>query len=264
MGCALNKTEDIELQWHWTADGKLIPVISGGDGEDDDGEEEENNSDGGDEGEGDSGGDGDGDDNPRIKELSDEAARYRVRAKNHRNRADKAETALKAVATKLGIKAEDLLEGDIDKLELGAGDESEKIIAMTKDMQALLDTNQELEQALANKTIDDEIRDMASSMGFRGDRIKRVLKNVDRADIELDDEDGKVSGVREALEALKKEVPEWLDQPGGQEDEDDEEESGGTGSKTASTSRRFNGSKSGKNQLDKEALLKKYPALGNR
>lgn len=268
MGCALEEMEDGTIEKDerdahlWTIfGGRLIPIVAGADedGDDDDDDDVDDDDDDVDDGNG----GGDDASSKRVKELSDEAARHRVRAKTQRTRAEKAEAKLSALAKKIGVKVEDLEdEASISKLEIGNGaDADSRVKEMEADMLKLLQTNTELEESLRQRTVDDEIRDMATTMGFRSDRLKRVLRNIDRDDIEID-EDGKVLGVRDALEALKTEVPEWLSKSGGQdEDEDDDEETGSTGSKSASSSKKFNGSKKSKSQLDKESLLKKYPAL---
>lgn len=164
---------------------------------------------------------------PDKKRLSDEAAAHRNRAKAEKERADKLAAELKALTDK-------------DKSEL------------EKAQRDLAELKPKLDAALA--TIKDQAVQLAffesgAAAQFKNATLAR--KNLDLDGIEIDD-DGNVDAkaIKAKADALLKEHP-YLAADG--------EHSGGAGGDTASG--RPNNGKKSKDQVDYEALAKKFPAL---
>jgi len=164
---------------------------------------------------------------PDKKRLSDEAAAHRNRAKAEKERADKLAAELKTLQDK-------------DKSEL------EKAQRDLAELKPKLDA--------ANATIKAQAVRLAFFESGAAKQFKSttlVLKNLDLDGIEVDDEgnvDTKI--IKAKADAFLKEHP-YLAA--------DEEHSGGAGGETASG--RPNNGKKSKDQVDYEALAKKFPAL---
>lgn len=164
---------------------------------------------------------------PDKKRLSDEAAKHRNAAKAEKERADKLAAELKSLTDK-------------DKSEL------EKAQRDLAELKPKLDA--------ANATIKQQavklaFFDSGAAAQFKSTTL--VLKNLDLDGIEVDDEgnvDAKV--IKAKADAFLKEHP-YLAA--------DEEHSGGAGGDSASG--RPNNGKKSKDQVDYDALAKKFPAL---
>lgn len=178
------------------------------------------------------GGSGDGDDSagsagdgkhgdPRIKELSDENAR-------RRNEAKQLKTALEEAQAKLK-EHEDASLGELEKAK------------------------RDLESATAdNAVLADEVRKLRIDNAFLSSNTHSwknpaaALRLVDLREVEIDDE-GNVTGLDKALDALAKSDPYLL----GEKDDDGD---GGTPTGQAPA-------RKPKGNANRDALLKKYPAL---
>lgn len=166
---------------------------------------------------------------PEKKRLSDEAAQHRNKAKAEKERADKLAEELKALTDK-------------DKSEL------------EKAQRDLNEIKPKLDKALA--TIKDQAVKLAFFESGAAKQFKSttlVLKNLDLDGIEPDDE-GNVDtkAIKAKAEAFLKEHP-YLAA--------DDDDSGGTGADSGSPSGKPNNGKKSKDQVDYEALAKKFPAL---
>ncbi len=164
---------------------------------------------------------------PDKKRLSDEAAAHRNRAKAEKERADKLAAELKALTDK-------------DKSEL------EKAQRDLAELKPKLDAAQDTIKAQAVKLA---FFESGAAAQFKSTTL--VLKNLDLNGIEVDDEgqvDAKV--IKQKADAFLKEHP-YLAA--------DAEHSGGAGGDQASG--RPNNGKKSKDQVDYEALAKKFPAL---
>jgi phosphatidylinositol kinase/protein kinase (PI-3 family) len=178
-----------------------------------------------------------------IKDLREEnkARRIKLRQATKENERLKAEVArLKKRSTGSGNTRKKVEE------EPDEDDEQEDLTKLTPREEAA-----EIKSALV-----DVMQDLDLNKKYR--RIITALVDPDEIDIEVSDT-GKVSvsGLKEAIEELLEDYPEWQNKKA---DEDDEEDRGSrrTG---PSTNRRKRGSGNG---LDKATLAKKYPALASR
>lgn len=164
---------------------------------------------------------------PEKKRLSDEAAAHRNRAKAEKERADKLAEELKALTDK-------------DKSEL------------EKAQRDLAELKPELDKAKATikmQAVRLAFFESGAAAQFKNSTL--VLKNLDLDGIEPDDE-GQVDtkAIKAKADAFLKEHP-YLAADG--------EHSGGAGGDNPSG--RPNNGKKGKDQVDYEALAKKFPAL---
>jgi len=203
-----------------------------GDGEDEDEDEDEDSGNGS---KGGANGDDDSDEedeeeldpkDKRIRELSRENAKRRKRLRE-------AETAKAAALAELK-KHEDKDKSDLEKA--------------TADLEAANARIAELAESNKKSTIE---RAFLRHNKHKWHDPETALKLVDMSDVTVDDE-GKVEGMKEAVDALAKEHAYLL-----KRDEDEGEDEG-----------RPSGAAFGKNkkddkgkQADREALLKKYPTL---
>lgn len=205
--------------------------IAGGSGEDDD-DDPDDTGDGGDG----SGGDGDGNDNagsagdgkqgdPRIKELSDENARRRNEAKTLKQQLADAQAKLK--------EHEDAGLGELDKAK--------------SDLESTTAENAKLAEAILKLRIDNAF---LSSNKHTWKNPKAALRLVDLSEVEIDD-DGEVTGLDKALDALAKSDPYLLADSG-----DDDGDGDGT-----PTGQNPVPKKQKKGDPGRDALTKKYPAL---
>lgn len=174
--------------------------------------------------EGSEGNDDDGRD-PRVKELSDEAARRRIENKELKAQLDSAMQQLKAIEDK-------------DKSEV------EKATARVAEFEAKV---AEMEAALQKERIQNAF---LSSNKYTWHNPERALALVDLSEVSIDD-DGSVSGLDKALEKLAKSDPYLI------KSTDDSAPTGGSPSGTPAGS----GSKKDKGAADRDKLLAKYPAL---
>lgn len=189
--------------------------------EDDDDEEEEQSSDGRDK---------------RIKRLSDENAKWRIRAREGRDKIKK-------------------LEADIEKLRSeGVSDDEHKRIAAERD--SLAKKNEDLLDQVKTFRVGDAIRQGMEEHSLNPKRAKAILNQIDLDDIEVED-DGDVTGVSEALEKVAQDFPEWVMRSQGDGDEDgskNDRTSGQSSRKPGTTNRK-------KQQIDKKKLAAQFPAL---
>lgn len=212
------------------------------DGADDDGDGGDGGDDGGDDSGGDGtdtgndGGDGSADDvkNPRIKELSDEAAKHRNAAKAERE-------AKEALAKKLK-EYEDKDKSKEEKLESDLKDVTAERDTLRKD---LGDAN--LRISFYESGAAAQLQDPADALKF-----------LDLSELKPD-EDGKFKDkdVLAAVEALIKKKP-YL----AKGSDDDEGGSGDNGQQASG--RRTTGKKQSKQELDRQKLEEKFPALRGR
>jgi hypothetical protein len=166
---------------------------------------------------------------PEKKRLSDEAASHRNKAKAEKERADKLAEELKALTDK-------------DKSDL------EKAQRDLAELKPKLETANATIKAQAIKLA---FFDSGAAKQFKSTTL--VLKNLDLDGIEVDDEgnvDAKV--VKQKADAFLKEHP-YLAA--------DSETDNGVGGETGSPSGKPNNGKRSKDQVDYEALAKKFPAL---
>ena len=161
---------------------------------------------------------------PRIKELSDEAARRRIENKQLKIDLDAAKSTLKEIEDK-------------DKSEV------ERANAKMAELELKLEENN---AALQQERIE---KAFLASNKYTWHNSERALALVDLADVVIDD--GKVTGLDKALEKLAKSDPYLIktadDPPNG---------SGPTGTPAGSGE-----GKGGKGAVDREKLMVKYPAL---
>jgi hypothetical protein len=198
--------------------------------------------DGGNDGDGDGSGDGgaDDDDNAggagdtedgnnskgdkRVKELSDEAARRRNEAKQFKKERDEALAKLK--------EKEDADLGELDKAKKTAEEATATVEKLKADNQRLLIDNAFL---------------TSNKHSWKNPRA--ALRLVDLSEVEIDDE-GEVTGLDKALDALAKSDPYLLADSG---DDNDDGDSTPTGQPPAR--------QRSKGNPNREKLLEKYPAL---
>lgn len=115
---------------------------------------------------------------PRIKELSDEAARRRVEARDAKARAEAAEAKLKEI-------------DDANKSEI------DRATARAAELEA---ENAQAQAALKEARIQNAF---LASNKYQWHNAERALALVDLSEVTID-EDGKVTGLDKALEALAK------------------------------------------------------------
>lgn len=163
---------------------------------------------------------------PRIKQLSDEAMRRRQEAK-----------ALKKQNDELIAKVKSFEDADKGDLEKAQG----TITELTTERDKLREQNSEL--VIRNAFLMDNKHEWANP--------RAALKLADLSEVEIDD-DGAVTGLAEALNALAKSDPYLLKSKSEDDDDEDEGRPGATGQPPR---------KKSKGNPDREKLLAKYPAL---
>lgn len=168
---------------------------------------------------------------PDKKRLSDEAAKYRVQAREER-------------------KLREQLEAKVKEFEDGDKTETEKLRSelesLTKDASSLRSSNVQL-------TMQNAVLRSASKFNFKNvdDAMKLAINGSDIQG----DEDDLEDLVKDALEKLAKDKPYLL------ASETDDNEPNSDSSKNEPSGRETNGKKKKKDGLDEEALYKKFPAL---
>ena len=163
---------------------------------------------------------------PRVKELSDEAARRRIENKELKTQLDEAMKSLKAIEDK-------------DKSEV------ERATARVAELEA---KQAEMEASLQKERIE---KAFLASNKYAWHSPDRALALVDLSEVNIDD-DGAVSGLDKALEKLAKSDPYLIKAT---------DDAGGSGAKTPSGTPAGSGSKGDKGAADREKLMVKYPAL---
>ena len=219
------------------SDGREFPIICGGAVDD---ESEDEGDDGADEEDDNESEDSDDEDekqpeadpkDKRIQELSRESGKYRRRLRDER-------TAHEATKAELEKVKKDGTSDEKLKTENGR---------LTEEVEKLKAQNNTL-------LITQEIHKHVGELSLDPKRVKAVIRLIDLDDIDVD-EDG-VSGVREALEQIAQDYPEWVVKPSGNDDKDDD----GGSQPRGQSSRKPVKKKGG---LDRNELLKAYPALAS-
>jgi len=162
---------------------------------------------------------------PRVKELSDEAAARRVANKKLQTELDEAKKALKEIEDK-------------DKTEV------ERLTAENVELKAKLG---EKDSSLRQRTLDNAF---LASDKHSWANPETALKLADLSEVEID-EDGKVTGLDKALDKLAKSDPYLLKK-------DDGNNGGGAGSSGGAVG---SGKEKDKGALDREKLQRKYRVL---
>lgn len=173
-----------------------------------------------------------------LKAANEEAKRRRLQVKTERQRAQQ-------------------LENELNELKNKDKTDTEKVVAERDQLKAKVEAIEPkyLELQKRHAVVVD-----ALAMGFDQKQMKPLLRLMDLDSVEIED-DGTVSGVKEALEAAKNEFPALLgtgkngNKGDGDDDKDDKEDLPSTGS-------RHNSRKGKPGQTSDADLAKKYPALG--
>jgi len=218
------------LDFHRTTFGDLRMEADGdgGDGADGNGSDDDD-----DDGDSSGGADGDNDDgekDPRIKTLSDENAKHRNAAKALKQQNEELQAKLK--------KFEDADKGELEKLQ---GDHA----TVTAERDKLAEENQQL--LIQNAFLMDN--------KHKWENPKAALRLADLSEVEIDDE-GNVTGLREALDKLAKSDA-YLLKKSSDDDDDDDDDKG----KGGPVGQPVGGRQKQKGNPDREKLLSKYPAL---
>jgi hypothetical protein len=170
----------------------------------------------------------------RIKRLSDENAKWRIRAR------------------KAGERAR-TLEAELEKLRSeGVDDETTK--KSLAELPRLKEEIDDLREQVKTYRVGDAIRKEMDDLNLNPKRAQAILKQIDLDDIEVD-EDG-VTGVHEALEKVAQDFPEWVMRSQG--DDDGEAANGRT---SGQSSRKPGTSNRKKPTIDKAKLAAQFPAL---
>lgn len=127
-----------------------------------------------------------------------------------------------------------------------------------------LKTNvQELEEKLVGEQIRVGVIEQLGRYDLNPKRAKAIMREVlsgDHGELEIDD-DGEIDGIDDVLKSVAKEYPEWVVKSksnGEEEEEDDDKE---TKTRSTTSGRATNRKKKSGNELDREYLSKKFPAL---
>lgn len=172
----------------------------------------------------------------RVKELSDENARWRVKYRNRGKRIADLETEIAELKKgKPAPKDEDD----------ASGDDTASVELKTE--------NEKLKEKLVTQSIRMEFNDLVTGSDAlaKFKNPKTAFRLLDLSEVEID-EDGDITGLDDAIKALVKSDPYLLDSSKDEDDEDDEK-SGPIGQPT--------GRKRGKGNPNRDKLLDKYPAL---
>lgn len=236
------------LKFQEFSDGTIVPVVRGGavdDGfddadantDDDTDDTDEESDDDADES------DDDGDESegtkskgdPKLQRLSREAARHRMRAKKLRTENESLKADLKKIR------------------EEGVTDEEGK--KLKADGAKLQQDNEALQLEVKTLKVGQSIRDEMQNLNLNPKKAKAIVKLIELDDIDVD-EDGEVSGVVEALEAVAQDYPEWVMSQG----DDDDDKGNGNGRSSGQSSRKPTRKKA--SGVDKAKLMQQFPALG--
>ena len=218
-------------------DGRPIYPIMGASDDDDGGDGTDGGDGAGDDDGDDQGSGGDGDDagsagdqnsnddrkNPRIKELSDENARYRNRAKKAEDEKNVALARLKEI-------------DDADKSEL------DKATSRSTELEGTVESQ---DDTITKLRIDNAF---LTSNKHKWQNPAAALRLIDLSEVEID-EDGKVTGLDKALDKLAKSDAYLL-----ASDDDDDGDDNGTPTGQPPAPRT-------KGNVSRDKLVKKYPAL---
>lgn len=171
-----------------------------------------------------------------AKLRSEEAKKYRLRAKKERDRAND-------------------LAARLEKLENKDKPETDQL---KSERDTLKTQNADLSDKLQKMAVRIAVRDEAADFNFNPKKMRSIEKLIDFDEVDVDD-DGEVTGLREELERIADENPEWvLDSSDSDKDKDkDKDTSGGR----RPSGKQTNGKKGGREGLDKAALERKFPAL---
>lgn len=180
--------------------------------------------------------DGDKGKDSAAKLRSEEAKKYRLRAKKERDRANDLAARLEKLENKDKPET-DQLKGERDTLKTQNADLSDKL------------------QKMAVRIA---VRDEAADFNFNPKKMRSIEKLIDFDEVDVDD-DGEVTGLREELERIADENPEWV-LDGSDSDKDKDKDKGSSGAGRPS-GKQTNGKKGGRDGLDKAALERKFPAL---
>lgn len=216
------------------------------DDQDDDDSDDDSGADDGDDDESDEDEDDDADDkskkkaDPRIKELSDENARWRVKFRKRGERISELETEIAELK-----KGKPKSKGKDDDEADASGDDSASNELKTE--------NEKLKEKLVTQSIRMEFNDLVTGSDAlaKFKNPKTAFRLLDLSEVEID-EDGDITGLDDAIKALVKSDP-YLLGKGKDDDDEDDEKPGSTGQPT--------GRKRGKGNPNRDKLLDKYPAL---
>jgi small-conductance mechanosensitive channel len=139
----------------------------------------------------------DGGDDHKVVTMTEDALN-----KLFGERASRAERAgVKALLEKLGVQDEKSLAALVKAQQDAAQAEKTDLEKANERVEALEAQNRSLADQLRRQKLEAAVRETARDMKFRNPQIALSMVNLDDLDV---DEDGKVLGVREALEALAK------------------------------------------------------------
>lgn len=211
---------------------------------DDDSDDDQDDDAGGGDDQDDDEDDGDDDDaddksktSSRVKELSDENAKWRLKYKNRGQRIAQLEAEIEKLKQgKPKSKSED------DDDDAGGDDKSNE----------LKTENEKLKEKLVTQQIRMEFNDLVTGSDAlaKFKNPKTAFRLLDLSEVEID-EDGDITGLDDAIKALAKSDPYLLDT--GKDDEDEDERQPTAGQPT--------GRKKGRGNPNRDKLLEKYPAL---
>lgn len=229
---------DLRFAWDRLREGVAFSDTGNDGGGGDDGDDDDGDGDGDDGTGGAEGANGANNDSkvkdPEKKRLSDEAAAARVKARDTQKTLDETLARLKEFEDKDKTET-DLLKAAKEELE-------------TK-VSSLSDTVQKQAVRLA-------FFESGAAALFRNPAT--ALRLIDLKDIEIDDEgEADAKAIKEAADALLKAEPYLA--AGGEDGEDDDD--GSDANNGAPSGRQTNGKRKSKDDLNQEALAKKYPAL---
>lgn len=180
----------------------------------------------------------------RIQELSAEAKKRRIRARQDRQRI----SDLEAENAQLKGKGKKSKDNDDDEDDDKSADSEE--LTKTKD------ENKALKERLLRQEIRQEFVDFVTSpkakIKFKDPKVAFRLLDLD--DVEVDEDDGEVDGLEDAIKDLAKKAPYLLVDKDEDKDEDDEDEDKPRRRKTG---QRTGGTRK-KGQPNRDALIKKY------
>lgn len=218
-----------------TTTGQPFWTIRGAEGEEDDKNQNETESDSGSadgDNDGDEGAEGSGESSPHGATVS--LAEYEA-LKNRMQAADKNRSA----AEKKVKEYEDKDRSDLEKAQ--------------RDLKEKSELADKLEKQLAKQTIHNKF--LASNKHTWHDP-ETALALLDMTEVQIE-EDGKVTGLEDAIENLAKSKPFLIKDEGGKQDKDEKKNKGGRPSGSQPPS---NGSNQNRD-TDRDKLLKKYPQL---
>lgn len=212
--------------------------------EDDDSDEDDDDASGDDDDDSNEDDDGDDDDdesekNPRVKELSDENAKWRTKNRRKAERIAELEKELAEAKKGSGVK-KDKKDGDEDEGKDGAA--TQRVTELESENTSLKESLEALRIQMA----------FVQNTKYNWKNPKTALRLADLSEVTID-EDGDVEGLDEALKKLAEDEPYLLVDDSDDGDDDKQKKSTPTGRPPK------RGSKS--KTPDRKALEKKYPAL---